>query len=129
MFGEKWKPVFAPETEVGGADADASDTPPAELETEQVETGTDQSDGPGSGRSSVRKRLEKGFDDARKATEVSQKREARKPKTSGDRVGGRLATMPDSGSGEGTQAQTEETEEPVALESNPPEGWAPEAKA
>jgi len=122
----KFKPVYAPDLETGGdAGGDEGGAPP--------DTGSDpaQHDGPGSGRSDIRKSLESGFAKARQSAETETDRDVdERPVRAGkhkkaDRVGGRLAQMQDSGTEEPTTEGEGEVDE-VEISSpydKAPDGW------
>src|SRR4051812_35214227 len=105
MFVDKYKPVFAPEVEGGTSEPDIGGTaPPAET--------TERSDGPGSGRSDIRKSLEKGFEDARTREETDTRtKQTKQPDRVGQRLQERAAAEAEAVTDEPEQAEgTEEAE-------------------
>ena len=118
MWLDKFRPLYAPEAEVG-----------SEVETEVVsppevpEVPEEKPDGPGSGRSAIRKSLEKGFEDTRKAGERAEKkpREAR-------RVAGGAEVEPPKAEVEAAEG-TPPAETPPKEVVPAPEAFSKEAKA
>lgn len=107
-------------------DTGGSDAPPPSVDRDT----SPQSDGPGSGRSQIRRDLEKGFAEARE-TEERDTRTPPKDRRTGqfkksDRVGGRLANMQDSGTADPEPAESEQEDDVEGLESpydTAPTGW------
>ncbi|HET9285704.1 MAG TPA: hypothetical protein VFR24_27445 [Candidatus Angelobacter sp.] len=116
MLIDKWKPFYAPETETGTPEVD-SNTPPPEVDVEEH-------DGPGSGRSAIRKSLESGFEKNRKAAEEAEKKGSAGRQRTGRRIAGG-AELDQTPEGEETQLETEET----APQTQAPEAFSKEAKA
>ncbi len=128
-FVEKYQPVYGPETELG-ADTDVDNAAPPDIGggSDEGSDTPERQEGPGSGRSELRRSLEDGFEQARKRAERDDAPDAPKrtrKSSRGDRVGNRAEAMPQ----EGAQGQPQQSEDDVVLESSPPEGWSPEAKA
>ena len=119
MLLDRWNPVFAPETEAGTPEPAEPAPPP--MNERPV-------DGPGSGRSAIRKDLEKGFETARKTPE---------PAPTPGKKGKYVSTARKEGIAEEPEAPTEEVQEPAEGQEAPaeasqhkvPDGWAKEAKA
>lgn len=85
MFLNRYKPVYSPDVETGTEEVEGA--PPPVTQDEKAS-------GPGSGRSNLRQQLEKGFDDARKATPAPK--DAKAPaKAKGTRIGERVAAAAD----------------------------------
>lgn len=128
MFIRKWSPLFAPDLETGAADDTVDDAVVGGADEGGSEE--QQHDGPGSGRSNIRKQLEKSFDDDRR----SQERQERQEKREAGRFGkGRHPAEGEEGAEvdpkvdgqEGTEGQEAKPAEVVAA----PEGFSKEAKA
>lgn len=113
MFVDKWKPLYAPDLETGAGE-EIDQAPPPEV-------GQEQPDGPGSGRSQLRRQLEKGFDDDRKATAAAE-REQRKPQ---HRKGPNHLDADTEIEGRAPEGQEDKEVQTVA----PPAGLAKEAQA
>lgn len=117
MFIDKYKPYFAPEMEVGVDQADTG-LPP---EVPDQESELEPADGPGSGRSKLRKQLES-------ATEGERKKDAKSGKQiSRARQEGITGGEPADGEQE-EEVPDESTPAPQPTTA-PPEAWAKEAKA
>lgn len=121
MFTEKWKPVYAidsegsPDPGVGGGDQGGA--PPPEVTTPVVEP----HDGPGSGRSQLRKQLEQGFEEDRKGQRTDRNQKGRF-------TGKRVAEEYVEGSEEpeaGAEGEQQEQQQQIP----PPEAFSKEAKA
>lgn len=131
MLIDKWKPLYGPEGEAGAAEPapapDAGGTPPPPP--------AEKPDGPGSGRSDIRKSLEKGFDDQRKAQEKQEKAQDRVR----DRTTGQYTSRPrqeaaaeqeaeDAEQPAEQAAEGQEAEEAAAPDTSAPEAWTRDAK-
>ena len=118
MLLDRWNPVFAPDTEAGAAEP-AAEAPPVPMNERPA-------DGPGSGRSEIRKELEKSIDTTRKA---ERGREATPKKY----VSTARKEAAEQGTAPAEEAAPAEGEEVAAAEpeaaSAAPEGWTKEAKA
>jgi hypothetical protein len=121
MLLDRWNPVFSPDVDAGTPEPAEPAPPP--MNERPV-------DGPGSGRSALRKELEKNVESTRKAQEP----EPQPAKGKGKYV----STARKEGVAETPEAPVEEaeTQEPVAepdveaaSQYKVPEGWAKEAKA
>lgn len=123
MFVDKWKPLLAPETEVG---SDAPAEAPVPMNEAPV-------DGPGSGRSEIRKSLEKGFADARKETEREDRRDRDTGRFQKSRARQEQELQeqeqeaPEQQEQEGTPVEA--GDEDTGFEIVAPEGWTKDAKA
>lgn len=117
LIVDKYKPYFAPETEVGTDPADTGLPPEVPDQEPEIEP----SDGPGSGRSKLRKQLESASDAERKRDTKSGKQVSRA------RQEGITGGTEDNVEGEEASAESEESvTQPTT---SPPEAWAKEAKA
>ena len=116
MFGEKWKPLFDIAEEAGSEEV--TETP------EIDETSEEPPEGKLSGRSAIRKSLEKGFEDERKAGERDEKGKFKKI---AKRLPGGGIAEPEEG--EETEVETPEEGEEVTPAVAAPEGISKEAAA
>jgi hypothetical protein len=128
MLVDRYLPVFAPETETG-ADTGAAETtlPPAggevgaETETQETEQ---LPDGPGSGRSKLRKQLESASTESKKAGPRDQGKYKSRPRQEQEGAEAETETQ------EGQQAQEGQQKQPTAQQvAGIPEAWSKEAKA
>src|SRR5882672_2975725 len=118
---------FSPDVETGAEQQQETTLPP--LNERQV-------DGPGSGRSDIRKSLEKGFDDSRKTDKDRDDRgkfvakDGKRPaiNNQGEEPGGQ---EPDAGEQRDGQQEADGAEQVDAgtVTATPPEAWSKEAKA
>lgn len=94
-----------------------------EQQVPPVEQQQEQPDGPGSGRSELRKQLEKGFADSRKAEERDRSKDGKfnKGKQPQQRAVDQYR--------EGTEGEETQESQPQESQTKPPEAWAKEAKA
>jgi hypothetical protein len=126
MFINKWKPVYQLPDDTG-ADAPQIDTP-------EVDTPAEPDAGAGSGRSSIRKSLEKGFEDSRK-TEAERDKKGKftkQPKTAKRVAGGAELEPADDAEPAEVEAAEGEPAEPAAdaaPQTAAPEAFSKEAKA
>lgn len=117
MFIDKYKPYFAPEMEVGVDPADTG-LPPEALDQE---SDLEPADGPGSGRSKIRKQLETSFEAERKRDTKTGGKQVSRARQEG-------AIAEPEAEAEGTEADPAEQQHTQPTTSAP-EAWAKEAKA
>lgn len=129
MFEDKWKPLFAAGDEGAGGSAEITDSgdgapPPASNETPDE-------GGVGSGRSQLRKQLEKNFDADRRVREKDDVKDRKVAPRSPKRVAGGAEIEEAPTPVGGTEAAPQENEpDEVAKEVAPaPEAFSKEAKA
>ncbi len=124
MFVDKYKPYYAPDLETGTEQTDQG-APPLDLENQNREV--EPVDGPGSGRSKIRKQLETSFDSERKRDAKTGKGYVSRARQEADGTGEETASA-EAADGETQEEEgvEGETQQPVT---NPPEAWAKEAKA
>src|SRR5262245_40856755 len=124
MILNKWSPVFAAEVEAGAEPASPEPSaPPPRIPINET-----PSDGPGSGRSQLRKQLEKNFEEDRKTRDSGEREEARPKK----QVSSARRALQD----QEKEVEREEGEQPEARQQEgevqelaAPEGFAKEAAA
>lgn len=118
MFIDKYKPLYAADDELGADGAETVET----TETPEAEP----AEGPGSGRSNLRKQLEKGFEVDRKASERSAEGAA---KGKAPKAKARIAGGAELEPAEAESVEGETPEAPDQPKTAAPEAFSKEAKA
>ena len=127
LFGFNRKPFYAPDVDAGAE---------APVETSRVPLNEAPVDGPGSGRSDIRRQLEEGFKGARKAQEDADKERDKQTGRFKSRARQELEAQEQEPAPEGEPQEEAVAQEAEAVEtpegeqeSKAPDGWAKDAKA
>jgi len=119
LFVDKYKPYFSPDMEVG-AEQDVGLPEGAIAENIQEQGIPEPADGPGSGRSKLRKQLETSVAEVNKRTQEKPAKYVSRARQEG-------TAAPEAE--EEPEAEQEGQEQEAKPATNPPEAWAKEAKA